>query len=480
MHFRQHEFQAYIHSLKKGRKKTSRKTVWLFILFATLAAAYFGLRLTPCSSSLPPDQGPDPDRACMVPPPAVGEAPDTAAADVKPAVQDVCNQDYDRALKRRTCSVSRGDTMISLLLDSGIQRPEAFAIIKSLESVFDPESLREGQKLKLDFIKHPVFRPEFQRLTLNLDERRQVQVTREQAEIFEARETCRSLKTRPGRAEGTIRSSLYQAAKDSGLPMKTLMRMMRAYSFDVDFQRDINPGDSFQVLYEEKVNDEGEFVEGGQILYASLETMGRTLKIYRYEIKDGNSCLFDARGESIRKALMVTPVDGARISSGFGMRRHPILGYNKMHKGLDFAAPAGTPIMAAGDGIVEAAGPRGSYGNYIRIRHPGKYQTVYAHLCSFKKGIKSGTRVRQGETIGYIGSTGRSTGPHLHFEVRYRGKAVNPSTVKTPPGRVLEGEELAGFLHRKAGLERLYASLADGRKLASANSTDEDKQHALQ
>jgi murein DD-endopeptidase MepM/ murein hydrolase activator NlpD len=165
---------------------------------------------------------------------------------------------------------------------------------------------------------------------------------------------------------------------------------------------------------------------------------------------------------------MLTPIDGARLSSGYGMRKHPIMGYNKMHRGLDFAAPRGTPIMAAGDGIVEYAGRRGTYGHYIRIRHPNMYQTVYAHLRSYAKGMKRGVRVKQGETIGYVGSTGRSTGPHLHFEVRHGGSPVNPATVKTPPGRELEGKELKRFLATKSRLETLYASLTEDKKLADA------------
>jgi len=156
---------------------------------------------------------------------------------------------------------------------------------------------------------------------------------------------------------------------------------------------------------------------------------------------------------------MVTPIDGARLTSGYGMRRHPILGYSRMHPGLDFAAPTGTPIMAAGDGVVEYAGRKGNYGNYIRIRHPNEYHTVYAHMSRFASGIRSGARVRQGETIGYVGSTGMSTGPHLHYEVHHRGEHVNPATVDTPPGRTLEGQELERFMQVKDDLETLFASL---------------------
>lgn len=263
------------------------------------------------------------------------------------------------------------------------------------------------------------------------------------------------------------------AAREVDLPTETLMQVLRAYSYDVDFQRDIQPGDSIEVLYEEKIDEQGEVVASGNVLFAALHTNGRSLRIYRHETGNGGTGFYNAKGESVRKALMVTPIEGARLSSGYGMRKHPILGYNKMHEGLDFAASTGTPIMAAGDGVVEYAGRRGSYGNYVRIRHPNQYKTVYAHLSGYAKNIKSGARVEQGQTIGYVGSTGRSTGPHLHYEVLYAGAPINPSKMDTKPGRSLEGEELQRFMLAKAELEELYASLEDATKLAVAE-TDSD------
>jgi murein DD-endopeptidase MepM/ murein hydrolase activator NlpD len=271
----------------------------------------------------------------------------------------------------------------------------------------------------------------------------------------------------PVQARAEISSTLYNAAIKAGMPVDVLSQMIRAYSYDVDFQRDIQRGDRFEAIYEKRVDENGNYVRGGAILYALLKVSDRTLTIYRYKTTDGEVDLFNEKGQSIHKTLMITPIGEARISSGYGMRRHPIKGYSRMHKGLDFAAPTGTPIMAAGDGVVEYAGRKSGYGNYIRIRHANEYQTVYGHMSKFASDIRKGTRIRQRQIIGYVGSTGLSTGPHLHYEVLHRGKSVNPASVKTTPGRTLEGEEMERFLKVKGDLEILYASLEKGDKLAS-------------
>ncbi|NLA74728.1 MAG: M23 family metallopeptidase [Deltaproteobacteria bacterium] len=201
------------------------------------------------------------------------------------------------------------------------------------------------------------------------------------------------------------------------------------------------------------LDSNGNFVNGGELLYASMNTRVVPITIYRYQTADGEIDMYDAKGCSVRKTLMATPIDGARLSSSYGMRRHPILGYTRMHKGLDFAAPSGTPIMAAGDGVIEFAGKKGGYGNYISIRHANGYQTAYGHMKGFASGIKKGARVKQGNVIGYVGSTGVSTGPHLHYEVLYNKKHVNPASVKTPSGRILKDNELEDFLRLKHELE---------------------------
>lgn len=369
-------------------------------------------------------------------------------------------------LLERIISVGRGDTLMELLLQAGLAQAEAHAAVTALKEVYNPRNLRPGHELILTFRSNGEGGcEEFEGLKMQVDVDRKVLVQRAEDETFAAMEEQGELKLDTATAEGRIESSLYEAALQAGLPVPVLMQMIRAYSFDIDFQRDIHPGDSFEVLFERQVDLEGRPVREGPVLYANLETRGRTLRIYRFTSLDGETDFFNERGQSVRKTLMLTPIDGARLSSGFGMRRHPILGYSRMHKGLDFAAPTGTPIMAAGDGVVVEAGRKGNYGNTVVLRHPNEYRTLYAHMSRFARGIKVGARVKQGEVIGYVGSTGMSTGPHLHYEVLVRGKHVNPASVVSPPGRTLAGQDLERFRAAASELERRYAVLA-GRQLA--------------
>ena len=381
---------------------------------------------------------------------------------IEPPVQEL----PESIIKKKTLSVSSGDTLIELMAGEGMDRTTARMVIATLKNVFNPRDLRQGQDITLAFEIPENNEPLFHSLTIRLDATSGVQVTRSPENVFISKEISYELEARPVQARAEISSSLYVAAREIGMPIEVLIEMIRAYSFDVDFQRDIRPGDKFEALYEKLFDENGNFVRGGSILYASLNTNGRTLPIFRYETSDGEVDLFNEKGQSIRKTLMVTPIDGARLSSGYGMRRHPILGYSRMHKGLDFAAPTGTPIMAAGDGVIEYAGRKGSYGKYIRIRHANEYKTVFGHMSRFTPGIKKGVRVKQGQIIGYVGSTGVSTGPHLHYEVIHRRKNINPASLKTPPGRTLKGDELERFLQAKSKLETLYASLDKGKKMA--------------
>ncbi|NDF13273.1 MAG: M23 family metallopeptidase [Proteobacteria bacterium] len=240
-----------------------------------------------------------------------------------------------------------------------------------------------------------------------------------------------------------------------------------AYSYDVDFQRDIQVGNKFEVLYETYHDDEGRKIRDGGLIQATLTTGGQEMKIYRFTAKDGTEDFFNEKGMSVRKALLRTPVNGARITSGFGLRRHPILGYSKMHKGIDFGAPLGTPIYAAGDGVIEEIGKKGGYGNYVRLRHSAGYATAYGHISRFATGMKNGRRVKQGQVIAYVGSTGVSTGPHLHFEVHINGQQVNPAKVKTTPGRTLGKTEMAEFHSQMKDIDHLIASLPLKSQVAS-------------
>ena len=254
--------------------------------------------------------------------------------------------------------------------------------------------------------------------------------------------------------ENIILQSLYKAATDENIPANTIIEFARIYGFQVDFQRDIRKQDKFQIMYEIFLNEKNEIVETGTILFANLKLSGQDNSLYYFD-KDGSEGHYDKNGKSVKKALMKTPINGARLSSPFGMRKHPIDGFNKMHRGTDFAAPMGTPIMASGDGVVKKAGWCGGGGNCVKIKHNSTYQTIYAHMSKFARGIKTGVRVKQGQTIGYVGSTGKSTGPHLHYEVLVNGKKVNSQKLKLPSGKILKGKERKNFETKKIKLDVL-------------------------
>jgi murein DD-endopeptidase MepM/ murein hydrolase activator NlpD len=254
--------------------------------------------------------------------------------------------------------------------------------------------------------------------------------------------------------ENIILQSLYKAATDQNIPPNTIIEFARIYGFQVDFQRDIRKGDKFQIMYEVFIDKEDKIIQTGEILFANLKLSGQDNSLYYFDKKDVQGH-YNKNGKSVQKALMKTPINGARLSSSFGMRKHPIDGFNKMHKGTDFAAPKGTPIMASGNGIVKKAGWCGGGGNCVKIKHNSTYETVYAHMSKFARGIKKGVRVKQGQTIGYVGSTGKSTGPHLHYEVIVNGKRVNSQKLKLPSGKVLKDKDRELFETNKIKLNVL-------------------------
>ena len=259
--------------------------------------------------------------------------------------------------------------------------------------------------------------------------------------------------------ETIITDSLYNSAIRLGIKPNIIIEFARLYGFQVDFQRDIWKNDSFQIIYEEFINENKKVVDTGDIIFANLNLQNSDLRLYKYEYKKNKIDYFDENGKSIKKTLMKTPINGARLSSAYGKRKHPILGYTKMHTGTDFAAPKGTPIMASGDGKIIKAGWCGGGGNCVKIKHNTTYQTVYAHMSKFAKGIKKGVRVKQGQTIGYVGSTGLSTGPHLHYEVIVNGKKVNSQKLKLPSGKILKGEERRNFEVSKIKIDVMKSNL---------------------
>ncbi len=374
-------------------------------------------------------------------------------------------ESYERTLK-----VGRGDTLMKILLNAGINRGDAHVAIEALRTTYDPRRLRPGQKIDVTFQpgRHEDMPHTFEGMRLNTGFNKNVSVTRTNEGEYNAQEETQDLTTTLHRAQGSIDSSLYVAATKAGIPASLMMEFIFAYSFDVDFQRDIQKGDSFEIMYEKVSTEDGARSKIGKIQFASLTLSGQRLPIYRYEDKDGRVAYYDDKGQSAQKALMRTPINGARLSSGFGKRRHPILGYSKMHTGIDFAAPRGTPIFAAGDGVVDYAGRKGGYGKFIRIRHNSEFQTAYAHMRGFKKGMYKGKRVKQGDVIGYVGSTGRSTGPHLHYEIIRKGRKTNPLRVRMPSGKKLKGKELARFQEVKRSHDQQYVELAPVISIASA------------
>ena len=385
-----------------------------------------------------------------------------------------------------TIKVGKGDTLSSILINAGVPTFEAADAITAIQAVYNPRRLRAGQQVTLTFGPqkngkingnhnghinsangNDAYDPAFQSLSLQASVDRKVSVSRDENGEFSSREIKRELKKKMVRAGGAIHTSLAQATIAQGVPKGVLAEMVGAFSYDVDFQRDIQDNDTFEVIFEGLYDDKNQFVRNVRVAFASLTLSGVRMPIYRYRNSNNMTEFYNEKGESVQKALLRTPVDGARLSSRYGKRRHPILGYTRMHRGVDFAAHKGTPIKAAGNGVIAQAGRNGAYGHYVKIRHNSEYATAYAHLSRYKKGIHSGTRVKQGEIIGYVGSTGRSTGPHLHFEVIRHGRMINPLSVKLPSGTKLAGKELKKFLALVDDVKRQYAQLPETTKLAS-------------
>ena len=359
----------------------------------------------------------------------------------------------------RVLKVRKGDTLMRMMVKAGVSRSQAHAAIKALRKVYDPRGILPGQNITLSYDlsgARPGRKsrdPLLQRISIAPGPELSVLVERNDTNGFTALEVRPDLRRREIRVRGVIRSSLYHAGIGSGLPRAVLADLIRMYSWDVDFQRDLQPGDTFELVFERHETLSGRAVRDGDILYSALVLGGKKWAYYRFEYADGSLDYFDEDGQSARKPLLRTPIDGARLSSRYGKRRHPILGYTRMHRGVDFAAARGTPIYAAGDGVIVYRGRNGSYGKYIRIRHNSTYTTAYGHLKAYRRGLKRGSRVKQGQIIGYVGTTGLSSGPHLHYEVLVGKRQTNPLRLKMPSGRKLTGKSLKIFQSARAKLD---------------------------
>lgn len=359
-----------------------------------------------------------------------------------------------------TFTIKEGDTLATILSRLSIPTSQAHEAIEALSKVFNPKDLKVDQEVYVIYdnqVEGTDYDLKFLRLRSDLEH--DVELVRTGGGIFEATKYKKQLKHEYVDIQGDIKVSLYADALKAGASPKMLYDMIKAFSYDIDFQRDIQPGTKFSLFYDTHKDEESGHERPGELLSAQLIIAEKSYEIFRFQPAGGVPGYYTSKGDAVQKALLRTPIDGARINSGFGNRKHPIMGYTKMHKGVDFGAPKGTPIMAAGDGVVERCNKYGGYGNYICIRHNGSTKTAYAHLSRYAKGITAGSKVRQGQVIGYVGMTGNTTGPHLHFELIQNGKHVNPQKVTQLPKSKLLGKILQEFKTFIAKIEKMRIDL---------------------
>jgi murein DD-endopeptidase MepM/ murein hydrolase activator NlpD len=358
--------------------------------------------------------------------------------------------------------IEQGDTFEKLLQELKITKNEKDILINNLSKFKLINKLFKGQNISFKLDNNNSIKI----IEISIEQtktKKYVFYRIDNLDKFEYKEVDKDLKREVVFKESEIINSLYSSAINVGIQPNVIIDFARIYGFQIDFQRDIWKNDRFQIIYETFLDSNQKILDTGNILYANLILQGKENDLYIFKTKVGYEH-FDAAGKSIKKSLMKTPINGARLSSSFGIRKHPILGYNKMHRGTDFAAPEGTPVMASGDGKIIRARWCGGGGNCIKIRHNSTYSTVYAHLKNFARNIKEGKRVKQGQIIGYVGSTGMSTGPHLHYEVIINGKKVNSQKLKLPSGKILKGKERKLFEVRKIKLNVLKSQLISSLK----------------
>ena len=349
-----------------------------------------------------------------------------------------------------------GDTYESIVNNLDIIKKEKKILLSYILQEKSLKILNINQKF---IFKYDNLSEKLIEFKIETDKKNEILFSRTDESNFKTQKIQKNFKKKLVYRETIIKNSLYNSAINLGIKPNVIIEFARLYGFQVDFQRDVWKDDSFQIIYEEFVNEKNKVVDTGEIIFASLNLQNTDLQLYKYEYEKNKVDYFDENGKSIRKTLMKTPINGARLSSSFGKRKHPILGYTKMHTGTDFAAPTGTPIMASGDGKVTKAGWCGGGGNCVKIKHNSTYQTVYAHMSKFGRGIKRGARVKQGQIIGYVGSTGLSTGPHLHYEVIENGRKINSQKLKLPSGKVLKGNERKKFEVSKIKIDVLKSNL---------------------
>ena len=370
---------------------------------------------------------------------------------LKKTLNEIINN-LEPRYKKYNHKIKSGETFDKILREYSINKKEILEIKESLIKKVNINKLNTNQKIQIIFDQTNNKIKEF---IFQISNTEKIYLSRENEETkFNQKILTVKLDKKVIFKENTILQSLYKAATDQNIPPNIIIEFARIYGFQIDFQRDIRKEDKFQILFEVYVDKNKKVIETGEIIFANLKLSGQDNSLYYFDKEDvlGH---YDKNGKSVQKALMKTPINGARLSSSFGLRKHPIDGFTKMHRGTDFAAPKGTPIMASGNGIIKKVGWCGGGGNCIKIRHNSTYETVYAHMSKFARGMKNGVRVKQGQTIGFVGSTGKSTGPHLHYEVIVNGKKVNSQTLKLPSGKILKGKNRQLFETKKIKIDVL-------------------------
>ncbi len=428
--------------------------------FALVVAAAVGMMTYSARDVDPPTSVPEVERAGARPIVSLATPSAPRGANLNPAKRE------EPLSRERVVTLGNGDTLIEVLLRAGLSQREAYAASEALRKVYDPRDLRAGQTFSLFIGEHDAAEggPSLKRLELVPATDRLVAIDHLTEEAFATRTSKIPHTRKLVSGAGTIRSSLYDAARAADVPAAVLVQAYGTLSYGLDFQRDLRDGDTFQIAFE--VFDDGleQGRHSGDLVYAAISLSDQSLRILRYTTADGFTGFFDDKGASIETSLMKTPVDGGRLSSPFGKRDHPVLKYTRMHRGLDFTAPRGTPVLAAGDGIVVRRSRNGSFGKYVEIEHDANYATAYAHLSRYAEGLEPGARVRQGDVIGYIGATGLATGPNLHYEVLQNGEQVDPLRLELPPRRILEGDDLERFEQAKAELRAALARAPSGER----------------
>ena len=357
--------------------------------------------------------------------------------------------------------VKKGDTIQKILKKFNIENKEIYEAIKQYKKYAPANSLFQGSKIDI-LVKENFHKKNnsLLKLSIPISKSISVEISRDELNEIVSKKIITKLYKKKILSENIIKNSLYSSATKAKINPDTIIEFARIFGFEIDFQRDIRKNDYFRIVYDKYFDEKGEFIKSGSIHYAYMSVNGREIILYKFgDNKDYG--YYDVNGNSVEKALMKTPINGARLSSSFGLRKHPILGFNKMHKGTDFAAPSGTPIMASGSGTIIRSRWCGGGGNCVKIKHNSTYQTIYAHMKSFAKGIKEGRKVRQGQIIGYVGSTGMSTGPHLHYEVMINGKQVNSQKLKLPSGKILKGDERKLFEIYRIKTDVLVAEMSN-------------------